>query len=319
MHPIDGNDPDNLPPIPTEATEAVSGPATVSAQAPRCQNCDAILYGRYCANCGQSATVHVPSMGELVHDVLEGLTHSDSRVWSTLLSLWFKPGKLTEEFFAGRRMAFLPPFRLYLVISIFFFLAISFSHGTQEEIMNTHNAAATASDAIPSSCDEDVTSLFGSTLNPFWSQRIKRACTEIQRDNGKNLQEVLFATLPKAMFVFLPLVALAHMLLYWRPRRRYAEHLVFFLHLQAFFFSVGIVMILVRAPAHLWPALESGSDILRTLLGLTLPVYTLMAMRQVFKNRWPLTVLKAAVLAIAYLTVSVLTWLAVFVYAALQL
>ena len=94
----------------------------------RCLNCGAVLTGRYCANCGQAADVHVPSTAELVHEALEGITHSDSRLWRTLYLLWFKPGKLTQEFVAGRRAAYLPPFRLYLVLSILFFLAASISN-----------------------------------------------------------------------------------------------------------------------------------------------------------------------------------------------
>src|ERR1700727_2238396 len=90
-----------------------------SAVAPaRCKNCDAVLLGRFCVNCSQAANVHVPTTMELVHELLEGITHSDSRLWRTLTTLWFKPGKLTEEFVAGRRVAYLPPFRLYLILSI---------------------------------------------------------------------------------------------------------------------------------------------------------------------------------------------------------
>src|ERR1700729_3581558 len=92
----------------------------------RCKNCDAVLLGRFCVNCSQAANVHVPTTMELVHELLEGITHSDSRLWRTLTTLWFKPGKLTEEFVAGRRVAYLPPFRLYLIVSIVFFLIASF-------------------------------------------------------------------------------------------------------------------------------------------------------------------------------------------------
>ena len=75
--------------------------------AARCLNCGAVLTGRYCANCGQTADVHVPSTRELFHEVIEGITHSDSRLWNSLKLLWFKPGKLTQEFVAGRGAA--PP------------------------------------------------------------------------------------------------------------------------------------------------------------------------------------------------------------------
>ncbi|MBN4075096.1 DUF3667 domain-containing protein [Gammaproteobacteria bacterium AH-315-E17] len=39
-----------------------------------------------------------------------------------MLPLLFKPGKLTNEYIAGRRVRYLPPFRLYLIFSILFFL-----------------------------------------------------------------------------------------------------------------------------------------------------------------------------------------------------
>ena len=38
------------------------------------------------------------------------------------------------------------------------------------------------------------------------------------------------------------------MLLYWRPRYRYAEHLLFFVHLLAFYFSVAILMLCLTMP-----------------------------------------------------------------------
>ena len=98
-----------------------------AAQVKRCLNCGAGLAGRYCANCSQAADVHVPSTRDLVHEALEGITHSDSRLWRTLHLLWFKPGKLTQEFVSGRRAAYLPPFRLYLILSIVFFLLASAS------------------------------------------------------------------------------------------------------------------------------------------------------------------------------------------------
>src|ERR1700734_3518599 len=116
----------------------------------RCLNCGAVLTGRYCANCGQAADVHVPSPGELIHEALEGITHSDSRLWRTLYLLWFKPGKLTQEFVAGRRAACLPPFRLYLVLSILFFLAASVSSThTHTKFVRFDDTGAMVTDTSP--------------------------------------------------------------------------------------------------------------------------------------------------------------------------
>ena len=94
----------------------------------RCLNCGAALAGAYCSQCGQRAQLHRLSLAALFHHVLHDLVDLDSRVWRTLVALLFRPGRLTNEFIAGRRTFYLPPFRLYLVISLVYFVLPSFSH-----------------------------------------------------------------------------------------------------------------------------------------------------------------------------------------------
>jgi hypothetical protein len=300
--------------------------AETSAVVPvRCKNCNAVLLGRFCANCSQAADVHVPTTRELLHELLEGITHSDSRLWRTLTTLWFKPGKLTEEFVAGRRVAYLPPFRLYLVLSILFFLLSSFAQMNFvvmkfDDALKPGNAAtlaaAPAANRITSCADVNFIS---AAAHPAWNARIRRACEAIARDNGANLLHVVLSTLPKAMFLFLPLIAFLNMLLYWRPRYRYAEQLLFFVHLHAFYFSIAILLLLISETADSWPKLEGAAGFLSTILGWTLPVYSVMAMRRVFPRSWLGTAFKAVVLFFVYSIVAGLTVAGVFVYAAWQL
>ena len=86
-----------------------------------CLNCGTPLTGAHCTACGQASDVHVLSMKEVAGDVTHSLLHLDSRVWRTLRLLVLKPGALTREFIAGRHQRYLPPFRLYLAVSILFF------------------------------------------------------------------------------------------------------------------------------------------------------------------------------------------------------
>jgi hypothetical protein len=283
----------------------------------RCLNCGAALTGRYCANCSQAAEVHVPSTRELIHEVLEGITHSDSRLWRTLQLLWFKPGKLTQEFVAGRRAAYLPPFRLYLVLSVIFFLVAAASH-PHVAFVRLDDVAAGVQDA-PLECASVNNTPFKATLfGRDWAPRIRRVCGEIARDNGASLLRVILATAPKAMFIFLPLIAFLHMLLYWRPREKYAVHLLFFLYVHAFFFSLMTVVILSADAAEAWPRLESVSNLVALLLW-SLPLYTVLAMRRVFGRSWASTLLKAAALCVVYMVVLTITLTGIFMYAVLQL
>jgi hypothetical protein len=297
-----------------EAPEQLAPPVSVVR---RCLNCGSALTGRYCANCSQAADVHVPSARELLHEALEGITHSDSRVWRTLDLLWFKPGKLTQEYVAGRRASYLPPFRLYLVLSIIFFLVASVSNTPTNFVR--FDDTISKSGAPESECDSVNATQFAVTLlGRDWGPRIKHACSEIARDNGANLFHLFVGTSPKAMFIFLPLVAFLHMLMYWRPRHRYAEHLLFFLYGHAFFFSVMTLVVLSADAAETWPSLNPVWDWVPLLLW-SLPLYTVIAMRRVFGRSWAGTLLKAFALIVVYLVVLSITLVGVFVYAVLQL
>ena len=65
--------------------------------------------------------MHVLSVREVAGDVTHSLLHLDSRVWRTVQLLVRKPGALTREFVAGRHQQYIPPFRLYLAVSILYF------------------------------------------------------------------------------------------------------------------------------------------------------------------------------------------------------
>ena len=300
--------------IEPSAPREVALPET-AIQPARCKNCDAVLLGRFCVNCSQAADVHVPSTMELMHELLEGLTHSDSRLWRTLKYLWFKPGKLTQEFVAGRRVAYLPPFRLYLVLSVIFFLIASFAHYNGEVIRFDHPENSPASNL--NSCD-DIN--FGTVAQfPGLNQRARHACKEIVRDNGANLMHLALSTMSKAMFIFLPLIAFLNTLLYWRPRYRYAEHLLFFVHLHALYFSAGILALAAIDAAHFWPKAQGAANTLATLLGWAVSIYTVIAVRRVFAKSWAGALFKSFVLSLVYLAMFALAVAGVFIIALMQL
>ena len=91
-----------------------------------CLNCGATLTGQYCGNCGQRARSRLISIWELTQEAFGDLLELDSRLWRTLIPLIVRPGQLTRDYLQGRRARFMPPFRTYLVLSIFFFLIAFF-------------------------------------------------------------------------------------------------------------------------------------------------------------------------------------------------
>ena len=281
-----------------------------------CRNCGATLSGRYCSQCGQAAEVHVPSVKEIIHEVLEGLTHSDSRLWNTLKCLWLKPGTLTLEFIAGRRVAYLPPFRLYLILSVLYFFLTSLTH-QQLVVMELPGDQRVQTNPKAFRC-EDINSLT-KLGRPDWNARMVHACNVARNDNGASASHVVETIVPKVMFVFLPLIALLQMLMYWRPRHRYAEHLLFFLHIHAFFFSIATLSLLTDVATGAWTAAKPVGDVVGVLLFLSVVFYSILALRRVFQHSWPKTLFKAVLLFFVYLSVMALGMAAVTIYAIMQL
>ncbi len=104
-------------------TEVVEGALQTAEE---CLNCGTALTGQYCGNCGQRARNRLISIWELTQEAFGDLLELDSRLWRTLIPLIVRPGKLTRDYLEGRRARFMPPFRTYLVLSIFFFLIAFF-------------------------------------------------------------------------------------------------------------------------------------------------------------------------------------------------
>ncbi len=98
----------------------------------------------------------------------------------------------------------------------------------------------------------------------------------------------LLGDIPRMMFFLLPLFAVSLKLLYLRRKRLYVEHLVFLLHVHAFAF-------LILTPLLLVPPLWRG-----LFVGLALPVYVALAPRAVYKQGWPKTLTKFALLGLGY-------------------
>lgn len=91
-----------------------------------CENCHVPLRGPFCANCGQEADSKLKYFWVVIMHLLDDIFSFDSRASRTLFPLLTRPAFLTNEYFAGRRVHYVPPLRLYLFISIIFFLTLKF-------------------------------------------------------------------------------------------------------------------------------------------------------------------------------------------------
>ncbi|HET9835295.1 MAG TPA: DUF3667 domain-containing protein, partial [Rhodanobacteraceae bacterium] len=102
-------------------------PVTPPARGSACANCGAPLYGNYCYACGQPVKGLVRHLSGVLGDVFDTVLNIDSRIIRTLPALYLKPGFLSREYFAGRRVRYVTPFRLmfFLALSAFFVMQLA--------------------------------------------------------------------------------------------------------------------------------------------------------------------------------------------------
>lgn len=90
-----------------------------------CPNCGSLDIQKFCAVCGQDNRVSVVAFPRLFADFMTDLFNFDSRLFGSLWPLLARPGLMTKEYLAGRRARFIPPVRMYLFLSLFFFGVIA--------------------------------------------------------------------------------------------------------------------------------------------------------------------------------------------------
>lgn len=97
---------------------------------PRCKNCQTSLDNAFCPACGQRNIDLDRPIWSLVKDILTETFELDGRSVATVKSLFLQPGILTSEFLAGRRRTYTSPLRLYLAVSISFFVLVAWAAGS---------------------------------------------------------------------------------------------------------------------------------------------------------------------------------------------
>jgi hypothetical protein len=91
---------------------------------PECANCGTPLQGPYCSNCGQKASDYHRPLWWIFGEFLDSVFNYDSRTFRTIWLLFADPGEFTRRYNEGKRASLLPPFRLFIVATVVFFLTL---------------------------------------------------------------------------------------------------------------------------------------------------------------------------------------------------
>ncbi len=257
----------------------------------RCRNCGVDASGNFCANCGQSTTLHPPTVVEFLHEFLGHYVAFEGPLVRTLQALLLVPGRLTADYFVGRRQRYIPPLRLYLTVSLLLF---ALSSATGELRLGGDGARDAIKIEIPDhpSKDDVVIGLRapreGSAARDWLERTSKRIAGMPPAERSARLRQAVYQYLPYVLIVLVPLLALIFKGVYWRRGRLYGEHLVVAFHAQtvAFLFAM-----LSRLPFGDW----WGDTLVVALV-----VHGAIALRRVYGGRWGPTVVREALVLVVY-------------------
>lgn len=281
---------------------ASSAPTADAAALIACPNCGESFGARgerrrrFCPECGQETTVRAPTLGEFAQQFGGAYFAAEGALWRSLKLLLLRPGALTVQYLAGRRKHYVLPLRLYLTISLLVLLVVRVA-GSGPVAIKGDDPAQIAKENRNFALDLGAgraglrDGVFFCEDLPGW------VCTRIQRRididprtmlaEVESLKDRFLGNLGPAMFVLLPSFALWLKLAYRNRRLRYTEHLVFALHVHAFWF----VALLFALPD--WGPLTG-------LALLSVPVYTLLAMKRVYGGRLGPRLLRACAVSALY-------------------
>ncbi len=277
-----------------------------------CANCGAIPVGRYCPNCGQSARVYEKPVLAFLKEFLGDLFAFDSRFWRSLPALVLRPGTMVTEYVSGKHGSYMPPFRIYVFVSFFFFLLLEFFTTANLEKKATPFTNSSVADSIvqsltqPDSVHQGVTAKDTTLaqnksdqsiqleLNGQDSKTTKARLKEILEDPAKYISK-FYKNLSWSFFLLLPLLGFFFWALFRKARPYYVPHFLYAIQLHTMLFFMLALLITIDL---VWPgasAYLNGSPLW------LLPVHAVLGARQLYGLGWRTTFLRLVAATLLYI------------------
>ena len=219
-----------------------------------CPNCNTEFDSScsFCPNCGQVNRKLDLSFKYFISEFLSINFNIDSKIYRTLKLLMFSPAKLSMEFIAGKRVKYIPPMRLYMVISLIFFFVLSLSYNEEDykNVITNENESTTidttsvylgTSNNITYSIDD----IIGNDSVSVVEQTLMNKLGRLQTKHGiESFMQLFQRYISVGMFFLIPITALLLFLLFYKGTY-YMQHLIFLIHLQSLLYLLFTIFNLI--------------------------------------------------------------------------
>lgn len=241
-----------------------------------CTNCGNDIHDKFCSHCGQENLELKEPFWNFIFHSIGHYFHFDSKFFLTIKPLLTKPGQLSIDYIAGKRIRFIHPVSLFLFISLVYFLiGPLFQSKDWQPSLISENAEQTAKlrTALQKTADNSLLlhkknpdSLTSVKKDNFLVKQFKKKQTLLDKSYGGKFSWVKAYQKheSKTYFILMPFFAFLLMLNFRKNKKYYMEHLIFTIHLQSFYFLFSLLLsfLLFISPFDFFDKIISGIGLL---------------------------------------------------------
>lgn len=236
-----------------------------------CASCGAPLKGKFCYECGEKKLHpdHDFSIKHFLEETFESFAHLDSKVLRSFWLLFSKPGFLTAEFLAGRRVRYFKPIPLFIIAGVLFYLFLAKATAFYSNLGDMSRGFKQGN-FISNTFHVDTESLFtqkatasGRNSDEFWKEMSVEAAHRSKT----------------WLFLVVPVWGLCLWGLFYKRIRFAVPHLIYALH--GFTFFVLFDMICLVFLRYILQVSQVG-DNYSLFLAICFSIYNAIALRRVY-------------------------------------
>lgn len=263
-----------------------------------CKNCMTQFNGNYCPNCGQSVYEFEKPFRFLIVDLVGNVFAFDTRLWKSMSSLIFRPGKFVEEYLNGHRARYMSPFRFYIFVSFLFFLFLSIYAGSQIQISEKDKNEINLSidsQFNPSNSENDSLKTDGLNFgeSSISREKLTNTITKVL-NNPKMYLDSFLKFVSWSLFLLMPVYALFLWLLFRKSKKYYYSHLILAINQHSFVF---LLLVLILCTKLILPIRTYHPE---NYLMAIIPFYLFFGKLHLYKRSWIATLFRTLTVLILY-------------------
>lgn len=249
-----------------------------------CKNCSNVFTGNFCNACGEK--LHLDHHKKPIHflkEVFHFLTHFDGSFFTTLKTVFTKPGKYSLDYCNGIRKKYFKPVSYFMLLVVLYLLFPRFQGLNMK---------------LESYMDSKYS--FTWVSHPMVKKELKQK--DINYKEFAKLYNNKSPSISKiALFILIPLASLVILVLFYSTRKYYFDHFVLSLELSGLFialhFLLAPLLALIAEAIHKpWASFFLDENYLFEYFQLLIDlVFVSIAFKRFYNQKWWWTITKALI------------------------